>query len=245
MVRKLNYFLFGLFICLALMGSGGSLAFFGWAPDGSGNWLQQASGGNLLFNGAATGLIAQNTSDAADSRSIDIAGGGATGSTRGATIQIYGNEHAGAPGEIRLSTGAINTAALNLYTSNSNTNAFIGFNPGNNLKWKVDGPTGQLMSDATNGGGIVIAKTGNTLAVDSGTAASACKGTGTHNGTTAVTITTTCAATGSIPFFVDTSEPTASSGCWVTNIVNGTSFDVDCKSVSQDATFAWWILKEG
>lgn len=105
----------------------------------------------------------------------------------------------------------------------------------------------QVTFDGTagDGGGIVLANTGTTLAVDSSTAASACAGTGTHNGTTAVTVSTTCAATGARIFFNDTSEPTTSSTCWVTNIVNGTSFDVDCKSAGQDATFAWWIQKEG
>lgn len=99
--------------------------------------------------------------------------------------------------------------------------------------------------DSTFTGDVILNTTGQTVAIDSGTAASACAGTGTHNGTTPVTISTTCAATGARIFFVDTSEPTATSGCWVTNIVNGTSFDVDCKAASQDATFAWWITKEG
>lgn len=105
--------------------------------------------------------------------------------------------------------------------------------------------SGDFTNDTTNGGNIIFARTGTTLAVDSGTAASACAGTGTHNGITAVTVTTTCAATGARIFFTDTSEPTTGSSCWVANIVNGTSFDVDCKLAGQDSTFAWWITKEG
>lgn len=97
-----------------------------------------------------------------------------------------------------------------------------------------------------DGSGLAFTNTGDTLAIDSGTAASACKGTGTHNGTTAVTVSTTCAATGMHVSLTHTSDPTGSTAayCWVTNIVNGTSFDVDCDQAN-DGAFSWVIIKEG
>lgn len=97
-----------------------------------------------------------------------------------------------------------------------------------------------------NSGGIAFASTGDTLAIDSGTAASACKGTGTFNGTTAVVVSTTCAATGMHVSLTPTSDPTGTTAayCWVTSIVDATSFTVDCDQAN-DGTFSWVIIKEG
>lgn len=94
--------------------------------------------------------------------------------------------------------------------------------------------------------GLKFVNTGETIAIDSGTAASACKGTSTYNGTTAVTISTTCAATDMVVLHSPTSDPSGStaSQCWFTNVVNGTSFDIDCDSAN-DANFSWLIIKEG
>lgn len=94
--------------------------------------------------------------------------------------------------------------------------------------------------------GVTINTTGFTIAIDSSTSASRCKGTGTFNGTTAVTVATTCAATSMHVAVTPTSDPTGSTAayCWVTNIVNGTSFDVDCDQAN-DGTFSWVIIKEG
>ncbi len=140
-----------------------------------------------------------------------------------------GIDGSGSGGSLLLRHGS---SGLNLQNSTSNTT----------WSWA---DTGELTSNATNGGGITFARSGRTIAVDSGTAASACKGTSTHTGTTAVTISTTCAATGMIVLMT----PTATSGgtashCWFTNVVNGVSFDVDCDAANT-ATFAWLIVKEG
>ncbi len=124
-------------------------------------------------------------------------------------------------------------SGLNLQNSTSNTT------------WSL-ADTGELTSNASNGGGITFARSGRTIAIDSGTAASACKGTGTFNGTTAVTVTTTCAATAQAVIITPTSDPTGSTAayCWTTNISNGVSFDVDCDQAN-DGTFSWVIIKEG
>lgn len=86
-------------------------------------------------------------------------------------------------------------------------------------------------------------KTGKTIAIQEGTAASACSGTVTANDTTAVTTTTTCATTGSRIFLTRNAAPEGTAQCWVTNIVDGTSFDIDC-SDTEDSTFNWLIVHE-
>lgn len=147
--------------------------------------------------------------------------------------------------------GEFGSATANVEVGQGAGAGYIGTNTAQSMilmsngtfRWGVD--TSGNFAQSAGAADIIFSLTGKTIRIDSGTPASACAGTGTHNGTTAVTVSTTCAATGARVFFNDTSEPTTSSGCWVTNIVNGTSFDVDCKSAGQDATFAWWIQKEG
>lgn len=92
--------------------------------------------------------------------------------------------------------------------------------------------------------GLSFAVTGKTIAIDSGTAASACKGTGTFNGTTAVTVSTTCSATAMQVNLQRTSAPSGTATCWYDTIVNGTSFNVDCNG-AETGTFSWTITKEG
>jgi len=94
-------------------------------------------------------------------------------------------------------------------------------------------------------GNVNISTTGKTVAIQEATAGSACSGTVTFNGTTAVTKSTTCAKTGARIFLTPTSDPTGSTAayCWVTNIVNNTSFDVDCDQAN-DGTANWVIFHE-
>lgn len=202
------------------------------------------TGSSFLTGPVSAGsvLIGTNSVDAADSNIIQVCGGATNSAARGACMVANGNEASGG-GDIIFDTG--DSAGSNIIFRANRAAAGIDFRAStNNVIWTIAEDTGKFSNGATAGGDIWFVKTGTTLGVDSGTAASACAGTGTHNGTTAVTISTTCATTGNRIFFADTSEPTASSGCWVTNVVNATSFDVDCKSANQDATFAWWIQRE-
>lgn len=92
---------------------------------------------------------------------------------------------------------------------------------------------------------VVLGTSGNTVALQEATAGAKCMGSATANGTTAVTVSTTCATTGSRIFLSPTSDPTGSTAayCWATNIVNGTSFDVDCDQAN-DGTLNWIIFHE-
>lgn len=85
--------------------------------------------------------------------------------------------------------------------------------------------------------------TGKTIAIQEATAASKCMGSVTANGTTAVTVSTTCATTGSRIFLSRSSAPSGTAICWQTNIVTGVSFDVDC-SGAETGTFDWFIVHE-
>lgn len=79
--------------------------------DQSGNVTQITKSGKIYLNSAyATGLIAPKTVDGSDNSSISVAGGGSNAASRGATVSVFGNEHANYPGQIRLQPG-YNTAS--------------------------------------------------------------------------------------------------------------------------------------
>ena len=90
---------------------------------------------------------------------------------------------------------------------------------------------------------IDLETTGMTLILEDGTAASTCVGTETLNGTTAVTIATTCIATGDYVFLTRITAPTTGGAFWATNIVTGTSFDIDSDNASDDGDVNWIIIK--
>jgi len=85
--------------------------------------------------------------------------------------------------------------------------------------------------------------TGKTIGIQEATAASKCSGTVTANGSTAVTVSTTCATTGSRILLTRSSAPSGTAICWQTNIVTGVSFDLDC-SAAETGTFDWFIIHE-
>lgn len=162
--------------------------------------------------------IAASTADADDDSSLNLAGGGAVGGTRGASIILAGEEVSGG-GDITMNTGTGDVVAITTAgTAVANIGASVG---------------------------LAMATSGNTLALQEATAGTKCMGTVTFNGTTAVTTATTCAITGARIFLTPTSDPTGSTAayCWATNIVNATSFDVDCDQAN-DGTAHWIIFHE-
>jgi hypothetical protein len=166
------------------------------------------------------------TSDAADTDSLNLSGGGGIGTGRGAYITLEGADVGGADNGRLL----LNSTASMVFATGSTAVDRLNI-----------ASTGQI--SALNN--VFFTTTGFTLGVDSGTAASACKGTLTANGATPVVTNTTCAATSSIPFLQKTDASTAVNGsCTVTAISNGTSFTVECLA-TDTGTYSWWILKEG
>lgn len=104
----------------------------------------------------------------------------------------------------------------------------------------ITATTGNITSTA---GSFVAAASGQTLHLQEATAGAKCMGQATANGTTAVTVATTCATTGARVFLTRDAAPSGTAQCWATNIVNGTSFDLDC-SGAETGTFNWFIIKE-
>lgn len=92
-------------------------------------------------------------------------------------------------------------------------------------------------------GDFISGTSGGTLSIQEATAGAKCLGTVTGTGTTAITIATTCATTGSRILIARSSAPSGTAQCWATNIVAATSFDFDCDG-AETGTFAWFILHE-
>lgn len=216
---------------------------------------QEAAIGNdsLLFSVATSGapIVGTNSTDAADSNELCLSGatGCVTNGTRSGYIRISGNE-ASDTGSIRLQSGNVATSVIDFYQPHAS--GHVGFGVGNPGEWRFvsSGGTTRLRSISGQAAGdLELSDTGGTVAIQEGTGASACSGTATANGTTAVTVSTTCATTGSRIFISATSDGTGAAAndqgaCWATNIVNATSFDLDCPDANNNAAYNWIIFHE-
>ena len=69
----------------------------------------------------------RNTSDAADSGAITVAGGGAAGTTRGADLSVYGNEHSTRPGDVVVTLGTIGGGQFSVVGNASTTTSISLF----------------------------------------------------------------------------------------------------------------------
>ena len=90
--------------------------------------LAIATNSNLRFPLDRDAAIVIQTVDGTDNRSLFLSPASAIGPTRGATVQLSGNEHASTPGKLYLSSGNI-------------TNSVIEFAPGGTLRasWALSG----------------------------------------------------------------------------------------------------------
>ena len=90
------------------------------------NIALQTNGGNvgigtaspttILTLGGSDPTISTGTADAADSKRVILAGGGAFSSARGAYVSANGNEYAGAGGDMILSAGNVAGGEMQFYT---------------------------------------------------------------------------------------------------------------------------------
>lgn len=144
------------------------------------------------------------------------------------------------------SRNAANNANLDLLKADGSNNT------------ELNGPSGGAINLAINGSAISELSatqirtfvdqnfsTGKTIGIQEATAATACSGSLTFNGTTPVVTTTTCATTGSRIFLTPTSDPTGATAayCWISAISTGVSFSVDCDQAN-DGTANWMIVHE-
>lgn len=120
-----------------------SPALTGLVQLGAGNSeLSLFSSGSLRYNNSLT--IHSSTVDAADNQRIVISGGGNSGNidtTRGAGLQLSGNEHADV-GRVILQSGSASGSRIDITTPNAtpirlSTNAI--------RRWDIDGSTGNLL----------------------------------------------------------------------------------------------------
>jgi hypothetical protein len=130
-----------------------------WSINSSGNFTQDASYGSDIVFSNADGFIRQSTSDAADNKSIIFAGGGSSSNGRGSSIGVYGNEYASVGGSVAIVGGGVSTGHINLTTNNSGANIDLRTNALS--RWTINGSTGALTQNATNGGPIVFGKNDN------------------------------------------------------------------------------------
>lgn len=195
--------------------------------------------------------IAASTADADDDSTLYACGGGAYASdgSRGACIILPGEEVSGGS-DISYVAGGSDT---HIFKTGSTTTASIGATGLITAAAGVTATTGAITATAGDvvitAGDLSIVATGKTIEYETGTAGSACMGTSTFNGTTAVTVSTTCAAATSKIFFSPTSDGSGTStndqsGCWATNIVADTSFDLDCSDAAMSSTLNWIIYHE-
>lgn len=204
---------------------------------------------NTLYFRGTTATIAPDTTDGTDNSQLCIASADActTNGTRGSYVTFAGNEQADT-GSIRLQSGNVSGGLITLYAPHSS--GYVGIGTNNNNDWQfVRSGAATILKNATGGGNVELSLTGTTLAIQEATGASACSGTATANGTTAVTVSTTCAKTGARIFLSATSDGTGAAAndqgaCWATNIVNNTSFDLDCPDANNNAAYNWIIFHE-
>jgi hypothetical protein len=71
---------------------------------------------NIFSNDIVAPLVRRATADGSDNSQLEMCGGGAALSSRGARFQLYGNEHATFPGYVRIQTGGVAAGQFVVYT---------------------------------------------------------------------------------------------------------------------------------
>lgn len=141
---------------------------------------------------------------------------------------------------------AANLADISVLKVDGTDDTVLNADSGDVIKLSVAGTAEVTIADGSvtvADSEVILSTSGRTLAIQEATAGAKCMGTVTATGTNAVTVSTTCATTGSRILLTRSSAPSGTAICWQTNIVNGVSFDVDC-SGAETGTFDWFILHE-
>lgn len=180
------------------------------------------TGDELIFNNSATiTYIRRSTVDGADNKNLQITGAGAASDARGAYLSLSGNESAGT-GVAILAAGDVSGGDVILQVDDASGDVIIQDETSGAL-WTFSN-AGALTGSSTLGGDIVFGRSGRTISVQEATASTACMGAATPNGTTPVTVTTSCAVTGSRVFFARAGAVTNMGTITTTTAPNNTSF---------------------
>lgn len=210
--------------------------------------------------GTAIKLYVQGNSASADEMALVDTGA----DTGGFNINVYKTRATSANANTIVATGDVGVSLTSkfangtTYTNGARLATLVSASPGAAdmpVDWVFyntpDGTASLAETFRVTSEGVVKAAKGNvemstggtTIAIQEGTAASACMGTASGNGTTGTVVSTTCAKTASRIFISRTSAPSGTAQCWADTIVNNTSFLLDC-SGAETGTFNWMIVQE-
>ena len=193
-----------------------------------------ATRGHLEIRGATT--------DGDDDGYIIIGPGGGNSLENGSAIVLYGNETTGGnEGDLKLDCGNVADAVVEVITPQT-----VGNPSSYKVRWYWQHGTGNFYNDPTSGGDLVLQKSGTTTSVQEATPSTACMGTATPNGVTNVTVTTTCAVTGSRIFYSRAGAITNMGAVSTTTVPAGVSFTFASAGASDTlaSSVVWWIIKE-
>lgn len=200
-------------------------------------------GGNLYGDG--DNIIGIDTADAADNRLLSVTSASTAAATRGAFINLYGNEQGTGLGRLDLNGGNIATGNVNAIINNASAEVRVLNSSGNEL-WTFDNSGNLKNGDASLGGSILFGTTGSTISIQEGTPASACMGAATPNGNTPVAVSTTCATAGSRVFYTRAGAITNMGTVSTTTAPSGSGFSFASTGASDTlaSSVIWFIVKE-
>jgi hypothetical protein len=193
-----------------------------------------ANGGGLAIPGtlsrdaddiftATDHSVRANSSDASDNRRINITGGGAAAITRGAILQITGNEHA-TPGSLTMATGNVTGSKLR-FVAQGTEHAYMDNN-----------------GDMFFNRGLSIPVAGMGIKIKEGT--DACMGLATLVAGVAVVSTTKVTANSRIFLTRQTIAGTPGTSVDVTARPAGASFTITAQGSILDTSTVAWEIKE-
>lgn len=123
--------------------------------------------GTLDF-GSATVVITPATTDGADNGSVAINGGGADSTTRGGSVDVYGNEHATQAGNVLISSGVITASGVVITAAAATSSAGIKFNNATGTQWSIDSSGNLVQGAQGNSLTLTTAQTSVQLSAASG-----------------------------------------------------------------------------
>lgn len=141
------------------LGTNGYKYEFGGGAAATAYYFLQGNNTNLVLGPsnptAPIYVLRAQTSDADDDAELNIASGGAYGTTRGGGIALKGNEAASGAGSVRIMAGSVGTGIIYFNTTNAD-------------RWVINPTSGDLSNDLTNGGNLVFNKTTTGALIGSG-----------------------------------------------------------------------------
>lgn len=120
-----------------------------WSFGGSVRFVLAAAN-TLVYNQATT--ISANTADGADNSSLSLTGGGLATLTRGAQLQLAGNEEATNPGRAFLSAGDVVGGQVGIRAPNNT--GYVYVETGGSEKWRFSGVGTALLQSKVSAGYI-------------------------------------------------------------------------------------------